>query len=106
MSKIRRHNSFRVDSDLAEEFADFIAKTEQLSRKKKGKREYLGNPQTRDLMRKLKHFFESTVEVPRVRVGEKQSIETLINEEAFVFAKHLRHESPEWNPRLVASKGV
>jgi len=33
---------------------DFIVKTEELTRKKKGKRAYLNNMQTRDLMKKLK----------------------------------------------------
>ena len=31
---------------------------------------------------------------------EKQEIETLINEEAFLFAKHLRKERKEWIPRI------
>lgn len=30
-----------------------------------------------------------------------QEIETLINEEALLFAKYLRLETKEWNPRIV-----
>jgi len=30
----------------------------------------------------------------------QQKIETLINEEAYLFAKYLRNERKEWNPRL------
>jgi len=44
---------------------DFIVKTKGLARTKKGKREYLNNRQTRDLMVKLGNFFESTVEASR-----------------------------------------
>lgn len=43
-------------------------------------------------MKQLDKLFESIVEIPRIRVGEKQTIETLINEEALVFAKYLRNE--------------
>ena len=56
-------------------------KTEDMTRKKKGKRVYLKDAQTRDLMRQLDKFFEAFIEVPRMRVGKKQTIETLINEE-------------------------
>ena len=34
---------------------DFIVKTEDLTRKKKGKRTYLNNAQTRDLMKELNY---------------------------------------------------
>jgi CRISPR-associated protein Cas1 len=71
---------------------DFIVKTEDLTRNKKGKRVYLNDSQTRDLMRQLNKFFESIVEIPRIKVGMKQTIETLINEEALLFAKYLRTE--------------
>jgi len=33
--------------------------------------------------------------------GEKQEIETLINEEALLFAKYLRNERKIWTPRIV-----
>jgi hypothetical protein len=41
------------------------------------------------------------VQIPRVRMGEQQEIETLINEEALLFAKYLRDEKPIWHPRIV-----
>jgi hypothetical protein len=41
------------------------------------------------------------VEVPRIMKGEKQQLETLINEEALLFAKYLRNERKEWIPRIV-----
>lgn len=71
---------------------DFIVKLENLGRKKKGKREYLNNQLTRDLMKALDRYFASNVEVPRIKVGKKQNVETLINEEALLFAKYLRNE--------------
>ena len=51
--------------------------------------------------KKLNSFFESIVEIPRVKHGNKQTIETLINEEALLFAKFLRNEKQNWNPRIV-----
>jgi hypothetical protein len=52
----------------------------------------MNHVQTRDLMKKLDEFFESKVEIPRMRVGKKQAIETLINKRALLLAKYLRNE--------------
>ena len=62
----------------------------------------MNDVQTRDLTNRLNELFELEVEVPRIRVGEKQTIETLINEEALLFAKYLRNEKPNWIPRITA----
>lgn len=59
---------------------------------RKGKREYLNDPLTNELMRELNAYLESKVEVPRIRHGSKQTLETLINEEALLLAKYLRNE--------------
>lgn len=48
----------------------------------------------------LNDYFESMVEVKRIRNGEHQTLETLINEEALLFAKYLRGESQNWAPRV------
>lgn len=40
------------------------------------------------------------VKIPRIKVGNKQEIETLINEEAMLLAKYLRNEKSGWVPRL------
>ena len=48
-------------------------------------------------------FFESYVHVPRIRVGYKQSLETLINEEALLLAKFIRKERKQWKPRIIAN---
>jgi len=37
----------------------------------------------------------------RVRMGKHQEIETLINEEALLFAQNLRNEKQTWIPRVV-----
>ena len=76
-------------------------KAESASHGKKGKREYLTDSETTTLLDELNRFFESMVEVKRIRNGEHQTIETLINEEALLFAKYLRGERPDWNPRIV-----
>ena len=51
-------------------------------------------------MAKLEIYFETEVDIPRIRVGKKQTLETLINEEALVFAKYLRQERQIWTPRI------
>jgi len=82
---------------------DFIVKTEDMTRNKKGKRIYLNDAQTRDLMKQLDKFFESYVDVSRMQVGKRQTIETLINEEALLLAKVLRNEQKNWIPRIARS---
>jgi hypothetical protein len=75
-------------------------KSEDFSTSRKGKREYLNDLQTAVLFRNLNQHFQSEVMIPRIRMGEKQEIETLINEEALLFAMYLRNEKPEWKPRI------
>ena len=79
---------------------DFAMKREDYSSKRKGEREYLNKPLTKDLMNRLNSFFESKVEIPRIRHGNKQTVETLINEEALLLAKYLRNEKTTWTPRM------
>jgi len=43
---------------------------------------------------------EMEVEVPRMRIGKKQTIKTLINEETLLLAKFLRNERKTWIPRI------
>jgi hypothetical protein len=40
------------------------------------------------------------VEIPRIKHDKKQTLDTLINEEALLLAKFLRNERKAWNPRL------
>ena len=80
---------------------NFIFKAEKMSAKKRGKREYLNDVETKDFTAKLNDYFEAYVDIQRIRVGERQTIETLINEEALLFAKYLRNEKKNWIPRAV-----
>ena len=80
---------------------EFIIKIENCTRKKIGKREYLNNQLTRQLMKKLEILFKSEVEIPRIKVGKKQALETLVNEEALLFAKYLRAKKTGRVPRLL-----
>lgn len=79
---------------------DFISKDESVSRNRKGKRQYLKDTKTRNMMKELDAFFQSRVEIPAMRHGKSQAIETLINEEALLLAKYLRNENKTWNPRI------
>ena len=79
---------------------DFVMKCASFSKKRKGKREYLNDALTNELMRGLNAHLESKVEVPRIRHGSKQTLETLINEEALLLAKYLRNERKTWVPRI------
>ena len=60
----------------------------------------MARAQSRDLTKDLNAFFESDVELPRMKVGGKQTIETLVGEEALLFAKYVRNEKREWVPRV------
>jgi hypothetical protein len=51
-------------------------------------------------MKGLEQRFQSKVRIPRIRIGNQQEIETLINEEALLFAKFLRDELRIWTPRI------
>ena len=55
-------------------------------------------------MNQLNEFFESKVNVARIKFGKEQTIETLINEEALLFAKYLRSEKKTWHPRIESAR--
>jgi hypothetical protein len=48
----------------------------------------------------LNGFFETEVDIKRIKHGEHQTLETLINEEALLFAQYLRGEVRNWAPRV------
>jgi hypothetical protein len=43
---------------------------------------------------------ESIIEIPLIRHGKRQRLETLINEEALLLAKYFRDEIDYWIPRM------
>jgi len=85
---------------------DFTVKTESCSSNRKGKREYLNDKKTMNLMRDLTEYFEKTVDIARIMHGNRQSIDTLISEEALLLAKFLRGEREEWQPRIAIVKQI
>jgi CRISP-associated protein Cas1 len=82
---------------------DFAYKTEKRANKK-AKRQYLKDDLANEFTNKLNDYFLSEVCIPRMKVGNKQEIETLISEEALLLAKYLRHERKDWIPRIVDLK--
>jgi len=79
---------------------NFVIKAEDFSRKRKGKRQYLNETLTNKFIKRLDAYFESKVEIPRIKVGKRQKLETLIDEEALLLAKYLRDEKKSWVPRI------
>lgn len=79
---------------------DFDIVKEVISDKKTGKRVFLNHYKTDGLVETLDLLFYKQVEIPRMKHGKKQSIETLINEEALLLAKYLRGERKMWMPRI------
>ena len=97
-------DDFVIQYALSLKEKDFVLKEEAFSSNRKGKRQYLNEAKNEDFMKKLNLHFKSKVEIPRIKVGKKQEIETLIAEEALLFAKYLREEIPSWNPRIAELK--
>jgi CRISPR-associated protein Cas1 len=81
---------------------DFFMQNEDYSNNRKGQRQYLKKDLTKDMMKKLNAYFESIVEVPRIKHGNRQTIETLINEEATLLASYIRNERHTWVPRIAS----
>jgi hypothetical protein len=82
---------------------DFAYKTENRSNRK-SKRQYLKDDLANEFTNKLNIYFLSKVNLPRMKVGTQQEIETLINEEALLFAKYLRDERSTWIQRIAELK--
>jgi CRISPR-associated protein Cas1 len=81
---------------------DFVLVTDFMMHLKMGKKIHLCEYETNELAEALQKLFKREVEVPRIKHGKKQTIETLINEEALLFAKFLRGERETWIPRLAS----
>lgn len=81
---------------------DFKLKSENFSSTRKGKRQYLNDKMQREFLKTIEAYFITKVSIPRIKMGKRQEVETLISEEAFLFARYLRGERPTWRPRIVA----
>ena len=79
---------------------DFVAVTDFMMRLKMGKRIHLIEYEAGRLAEGLNLFFDRFIAVPRVKHGNRQTVDTLISEEAFLLAKFLRNEQKEWIPRI------
>jgi len=58
---------------------DFVIVVDFILHTRKGKRIHLCEYHTKELADALNEFFKSKVEVPRIRHGKRQELETLIN---------------------------
>jgi len=56
--------------------------------------------QNKQLIGTFYAYLDWKVRIPRIRHGNRQSLETLINEEALLFAKFIRNERETWIPRI------
>lgn len=65
-----------------------------------GKKIHLKEFEVDSLAEDLTAFFDRMVNIERIKVGNRQTIDTLISEEALLFAKYLRNERRDWIPRL------
>ena len=79
---------------------DFIVKQEDYSRKRKGKRVYLKNSLEWKLINGVYKYFMLKIDVARIRHGKRQTLDTLICEEALLFAMYLRGKRKTWIPRI------
>ena len=69
-------------------------------KRRKGTRERLNELE----IDKTEPLFELTVEVPKIKIGKKQAIETLIKEEALLLAKFLSDKQVQWILRVASIK--
>jgi len=102
LQEIYRHivDDFAIQYCKSVKKSDFILKTEDCTSNKKGKRQYLNETKTRDLINEMNEHFKRRVQIPRMTIGKRQRIETLISEEASLFAMYLRNERKTWVPRI------
>ena len=77
-----------------------ISNRSSLMHLKMGKRIHLCEYETDSLADGLNGVFNREVEIPRIKHGKKQTLDTLISEEALLLAKYLRNERKDWNPRI------
>lgn len=79
---------------------DFVLVTDFVMRTRVGKRVHLCEYETNELAECLNSLFDRVVEIPRIMHGQRQTLDTMISEEALLFAKYLRNERQSWIPRL------
>ena len=80
---------------------DFVIVTDFMMHLKMGKKIHLCEFEADNLAEGLNSLFDRRVDVARIKHGNSQTVDTLISEEALLFAKYLRNEKKDWIPRLV-----
>jgi len=102
MMEIYRYliDSFIIEFSRTLTSRDFTVKPEWFSSSRMGKREVLSREKTRELTIGISNLFQTKVNIPRIKHGGKQTVETLIHEEMLLLAKYLRKEIGSWKPRL------
>ncbi|MGQ9507547.1 MAG: CRISPR-associated endonuclease Cas1 [Candidatus Bathycorpusculaceae bacterium] len=91
---IERRNKFHKN--------DFVTVTDFILHLRMGKRIHLCEFEAGELAEALNKLFDGIVHVPRIRHGSRQTLDTLICEEALLLAKYLRGERAGWLPRLTS----
>jgi hypothetical protein len=79
---------------------DLVVVEDFMMRLRIGKRIHLCEFEADSLADDLNGFFNHEIEIPRIKQGNKQTLNSLINEEAFLLARFLRNEKREWIPRI------
>jgi len=69
---------------------------------KMGKKIHLKEYEADSLAEDLNTLFDNLVGIERIKQGKRQTVDTLISEEALLLAKYLRNERREWIPRIPA----
>ena len=93
-------DDFVIQYSLSLKEREFVVKDEAFSSSRKGKRQYLNGAKNGEFLKRLNLYFKCKVEISRIKVGKKQEIESLINEEALQLARFVRTEIPHWEPRI------
>jgi hypothetical protein len=82
---------------------NFVLVTDFMMHLKMGKKIHLCEFEADSLAEGLNKLFDRIVDVERIKHGKRQTIDTLISEEALLFAKYLRGEKKDWLPRIVTA---
>jgi CRISPR/Cas system-associated endonuclease Cas1 len=101
--ELYRHavDDFAVEFSYGLKERDFVLKEEYFSSNRRCKRFYLNEEKSAEMTESVEKLFSTIVEVPRLKVGQRQQLESLFSEEAMRFSKYLRQEIPIWEPRIV-----
>jgi hypothetical protein len=79
-----------------------VAVTDFIMNLRMGKKIHLCEYETDELADALNSLFNRVVAIPRIRHGFKQTLDTLISEEALLLSKYLINDSEKWFPRIVS----